>query len=59
MRTVLALLVILSITSHAQTPAASKSFVIADVHTSPFTPNPFMHGNSIQGDTTAKASQSS
>jgi uncharacterized protein (TIGR03435 family) len=34
----------------AQPGAASKSFVIADVHTSPFTSNPFMHGNSIQGD---------
>jgi uncharacterized protein (TIGR03435 family) len=50
MRTVLVLFAILSISSHAQTPAAPKSFVIADVHTSPFTPNPFMHGNSIQGD---------
>ena len=28
----------------------SKSFVIADVHASPFTSQPFMHGNSIQGD---------
>jgi uncharacterized protein (TIGR03435 family) len=34
----------------AQTPAVSKSFIIADVHVSPFTANPFMHGNSIQGD---------
>ncbi|MFZ0321265.1 MAG: TIGR03435 family protein, partial [Candidatus Sulfotelmatobacter sp.] len=51
MRTVLVLFVILSISSHAQTSGAqSKSFVIADVHTSPFTSNPFMHGNSIQGD---------
>jgi uncharacterized protein (TIGR03435 family) len=50
MRTVLALFVILSIWSHAQTTAAPKTFVIADVHTSPFTSNPFMHGNSIQGD---------
>ncbi len=34
----------------AQSPAATKSFVIADVHVSPFSSNPFMHGNSIQGD---------
>jgi uncharacterized protein (TIGR03435 family) len=34
----------------AQTVAVSKSFVIADVHTSPFTADPFMHGNSIQDD---------
>ena len=50
MRTVLVLFAILSISSHAQTPGAPKSFVIADVHASPFTSNPFMHGNSIQGD---------
>src|ERR1700678_1776730 len=51
MRTALALFAILSISSHAQTTAAApKSFVIADVHASPFTSNPFMHGNSIQGD---------
>ena len=50
MRTVLVLFAILSIASHAQTPAAAKSFVIADVHRSPFTSNPFMHGNSLQGD---------
>ena len=50
MRTVFVLLAILSLASFAQTPAAPKSFVIADVHTSPFTSNPFMHGNSIQGD---------
>jgi uncharacterized protein (TIGR03435 family) len=55
MRTVLVLLAILSApslaqTSPTQTPAATKSFVIADVHVSPFTSNPFMHGNSIQGD---------
>jgi uncharacterized protein (TIGR03435 family) len=50
MRTALVLLAILSISSHAQTPSVPKSFVIADVHTSPFTSNPFMHGNSIQGD---------
>jgi len=31
-------------------PAVSKAFLIADVHTSPFTADPFMHGNSIQGD---------
>jgi uncharacterized protein (TIGR03435 family) len=42
----------LSATLLAQTPApaVSKSFVIADVHVSPFTSQPFMHGNSIQGD---------
>ena len=34
----------------AQSPAAPKSFAIADVHVSSFTSNPFMHGNSIQGD---------
>jgi uncharacterized protein (TIGR03435 family) len=50
MRTVLAFFALLSISLFAQTPAAPKSFVIADVHTSPFTSNPFMHGNSIQGD---------
>src|SRR6202041_3057357 len=50
MRTVLVLFAILSISSHAQTPGAPKSFVVADVHTSPFTSIPFMHGNSIQGD---------
>jgi uncharacterized protein (TIGR03435 family) len=50
MRTVLALFAMLSISSLAQTPAVPKSFVIADVHASPFTSNPFMHGNSIQGD---------
>jgi uncharacterized protein (TIGR03435 family) len=51
MRATLAVLALLSIPSLAQTSAASKSFVIADVHTSPFTSYPFMHGNSIQGDT--------
>jgi uncharacterized protein (TIGR03435 family) len=54
MRAALALFALLSVSSMAQTVAqpgaASKSFVIADVHTSPFTSNPFMHGNSIQGD---------
>jgi uncharacterized protein (TIGR03435 family) len=50
MRAVLALFALLSVSSMAQTPAVSKSFVIADVHPSPFSPNPFMHGNSIQGD---------
>src|SRR6201995_2271056 len=50
MRAALALFALLSVSSLAQTPAASKSFVIADVHVSPFTSNPFMHGNSIQGD---------
>ena len=51
MRTALALFALLSVSSLAQTPAAApKSFVIADVHVSPFTSNPFMHGNSIQGD---------
>src|SRR3984957_11577357 len=50
MRAAIALFALLSISSLAQTPAVPKSFVIADVHTSPFTSNPFMHGNSIQGD---------
>ncbi len=50
MRAAFALLALLSLSSLAQTPAVTKSFVIADVHTSPFTANPFMHGNSIQGD---------
>jgi uncharacterized protein (TIGR03435 family) len=50
MRSVLILFAILSISSHAQTPSAPRSFVVADVRTSAFTPNPFMHGNSIQGD---------
>jgi uncharacterized protein (TIGR03435 family) len=49
MRAALALFALL-VSSMAQTPAVSKSFVIADVHTSPFSANPFMHGNSIQGD---------
>ena len=50
MRAAFAFFAILSVSSMAQTAAVSKSFVIADVHTSPFTSNPFMHGNSIQGD---------
>src|SRR6202789_2885746 len=50
MRAAFALFALLSVSSMAQTPAVSKSFVIADVHASPFTSNPFMHGNSIQGD---------
>ena len=50
MQTVLAVFALVSVSSFAQTPAAPKSFVIADVHISPFTSNPFMHGNSIQGD---------
>jgi uncharacterized protein (TIGR03435 family) len=50
MRAALALFALLSLSSLAQTSTVSKSFVIADVHTSPFTSNPFMHGNSIQGD---------
>ncbi len=49
MRAALALLAFLSVSSLAQTPAVSKAFLLADVHTSPFTSNPFMHGNSIQG----------
>ncbi len=49
MRAALALLAFLSVSSLAQTPADSKAFLLADVHTSPFTSNPFMHGNSIQG----------
>src|ERR1700692_2182074 len=50
MRAALALFARLSVSSLAQPPDVSKSFVVADVHTSPFTSNPFMHGNSIQGD---------
>ena len=50
MRAAFALFALLSVSSMAQTPAVSKSFVIADVHASPFSANPFMHGNSIQGD---------
>ena len=54
MRAALALFALLSAPSlaqlPAQPPAAAPSFVIADVHVSPFSSNPFMHGNSIQGD---------
>ena len=50
MRAAFAFFALLSVSSMAQTAAVSKSFVIADVHTSPFTSDPFMHGNSIQGD---------
>jgi uncharacterized protein (TIGR03435 family) len=50
MRFALPLLLLVSLSSLAQAPAAANSFVIADVHPSPFTSNPFMHGNSIQGD---------
>ncbi len=52
MRAVLALFALLPAAALSQTPApaAPKSFIIADVHTTPFTSNPFMHGNSIQGD---------
>lgn len=50
MRAGFVLFALLSVSSMAQPPAVSKSFVVADVHKSPFTSNPFMHGNSIQGD---------
>ncbi len=50
MRAALVLVALLAVRSLAQAPASSNSFVIADVHASPFTSNPFMHGNSIQGD---------
>src|ERR1700760_3627130 len=54
MRAAIILFAFISIPGIAQTatPAvpASKAFVIADVHTSPFTANPFMHGNSIHED---------
>jgi uncharacterized protein (TIGR03435 family) len=43
----LSLFAILAASSLAQT---AKTFVIADVHPSPYTTQPFMHGNSIQGD---------
>ncbi len=49
MRAALALFALLSLPLPAQTPAA-KSFLVADVHPSPFNSNPFMHGNSIQAD---------
>jgi uncharacterized protein (TIGR03435 family) len=50
MRANLAVFALLCISSLAQPPADSKSFLVADVHPSAFTSNPFMHGNSIQGD---------
>ncbi len=50
MRLGLSLFSLLFVWSLPDTPKVSKSFVIADVHISPFTSNPFMHGNSIQGD---------
>ena len=50
MRAAFAFFALLSVSLMAQTPTVSKSFVIADVHASPFTSNPFMHGNSIQGN---------
>ena len=50
MRAGFVLFALLSVSSMAQVPATSKSFLIADVHVSPFTSNPFMHGNSVQGD---------
>jgi uncharacterized protein (TIGR03435 family) len=43
----LSLFALLVAPSLAQT---AKTFVIADVHPSPYTTQPFMHGNSIQGD---------
>ena len=50
MRAALALFALLSVSSLAQTPAMPKSFLIADVHPSPFSANPFMHGDTVQGD---------
>ena len=51
MRAAFALLALLAAPLLAQIPAPpAKSFLLADVHPSPFTPFPFMHGNSIQGD---------
>ena len=50
MRAAFVFFALLSVSSMAQTAAVSKSFLIADVHPSPFTSQPFMHGNSIQGD---------
>ena len=47
---VVALFALLSVPSLAQTPVTPKSFLITDVHASAFTIDPFMHGNSIQGD---------
>ena len=49
MRTAAALLLLSFVACAAQT-AAPKSFLLADVHTSPFTTDPFMHGNTVQGD---------
>src|SRR5579875_1912426 len=49
MRTWFGLVVVLSVSAMGQSPGNSKTFLIADVHKSPFTSNPFMHGNSIQG----------
>ena len=49
MRAVATLLLLSSIACTAQS-AAPRSFVLADVHTSPFTIDPFMHGNTIHGD---------
>jgi uncharacterized protein (TIGR03435 family) len=50
MRKILLLFTLFPIPTLAQTAPASKSFILADVHASPFTADPFMHGNSIQGD---------
>jgi len=50
MRTWFGLVVVLSVSAMGQSPGNSKTFLIADVHKSPFTSNPFMHGNSVQGD---------
>jgi len=50
MRTAVFFFALLTVSSMAQTSAGNKKFVLADVHASPFTSNPFMHGNSIQGD---------
>lgn len=46
----LSLLALLAAPALAQTPQTSKTFVIVDVHPSPYTAQAFMHGNSIQGD---------
>lgn len=50
MRAALAVFLSLSVSSMAQTPAISRSFILSDVHASPFTSEPFMHGNSILDD---------
>ena len=50
MRAAAGVLALVCASSVAQVPAGSKSFVAVDVHASPFSSNPFMHGNSIQGD---------